>query len=87
MKEKIKLVVIVVVVVIAIAMVWAKATTPTKTVRACVTSTEYIRDDCYLVTVEYAHNLWGYYDSIPRETGCVIMVTFRGDEIIKAEGR
>ena len=92
MKEKIKLITIAIIIIATLGYAIAKANEKTETVRACVTNCDYVADDCYEVTVEYNHSLWVYYDSLPREKGGVLMVTYNEDyDIVDAreiiEGR
>lgn len=65
--------------VLVVLYVTLQRETETTTQRSCVTECSYEADDIYAVTVEYDGNLYEYYDSVPRETGTVLMVTYTID--------
>ena len=86
MQAKIKFIIIVFLAIAGILATHIEITpTETKIQRSCVTECSYEADEVYLITVEYDRNLYEYYDSVPRDIGTVLMVTYNEDyEIIDA---
>ena len=80
-----KIIAVVILIIVAVIYVTLQRETKTTTQRSCVTECRYEADEMYAVTVEYDGNLYEYYDSVPRETGTVLMVTYTDEmEIVNA---
>ena len=86
--DRIKDMAILVIVMIVLGMIVGCAgKTETESVRCCVTETESVNSDMYLITVESSkdHELYSYYDDVPRDEGTVIICEFTTEnEIINA---
>ena len=84
--DKVKdMAILVIVMIILGTIVGCAGKTETESVRCCVTATETVNSDMYLITVESSkdHELWSYYDDVPRQKGSVIICEFsNGNEII-----
>ena len=79
--------ILIIVMIILGTIVGCVGKTETETIRCCVTDCTKENADIYEITVESSkdHELWSYYDSLPREKGSVIICEFDGNEIIDAQ--
>ena len=87
--DKLKDMAILVIVMIVLGPIVGCTATETESVRCCVTETETVNSDMYLITVESSkdHELWSYYDDVPRQKGSVIICEFsNGNEIVNVRG-
>lgn len=85
--DRIKDMAILVIVMIVLGTIVGCTATETESVRCCVTDCTKENADIYEITVESSkdHELYAYYDDVPRDEGTVIICEFTTEnEIINA---